>query len=66
MNCACIVDVHTVLADLATEQESFEDALSDYKEARQLLAPKLKVRMHWSKVRGSHAQPLCILNRASA
>ena len=36
-------DVHTVLADLATEQESFEDALSDYKQAQQLLAPKLKV-----------------------
>lgn len=39
----CITDVHVVLADLATEQESFEDALSDYKEAERLSAPNLKV-----------------------
>lgn len=35
--------VHMGLADLATEQESFEEALSDYTQALALLEPLLKV-----------------------
>ncbi len=39
----CPAEVHMLLADLASEQESFEVALTDLRKAQTLLQPILKV-----------------------
>ena len=43
-----------VLADLATEQESFEEALSDYQKAQELLVPLLKVALYCQPDKAQH------------
>ena len=39
-------DVHMLLADLASEQESFEEALKDLRKALALLQPVVNVGPH--------------------
>lgn len=56
--------MHIALADIASEQELFEDALSDYKEGYDLLHPKLQVHNRASNLllqrllKGSFPTPL--------
>lgn len=39
-----LADVHILLADLASEQESFEEALTDLKKSQDLLTQLLQAR----------------------
>ena len=42
----CFADIHSLLADIGMEQESFESALQDHKRALELLSTILQVCQH--------------------
>lgn len=43
MHCFVCADIHTLLADIGMEQESFESAMTDHKRALELLSTVLQV-----------------------
>lgn len=62
--CRC-ADVHTLLADIGMEQESFESAMTDHKRALELLSTILQVCLMF-RVQGfcfAHLVQVCVQNR---
>ena len=59
--CWC-ADIHTLLADIGMEQESFESAMTDHKQALELLSTILQVLLMLSQqYRLSSSKQLCLV-----